>query len=205
MKKIKAFFRKLREWWKIPRARSIMILCFYALFFTAVFLYIDAMRPSSPGTKMDFWTSYETMDNYDYQMVIIEKGSTYHLSGTRFGKQDQFQVEETKERYQVEDHTIKGLPGTAELSERFSFSLLSLRPDRLGAILKNQKPTAEVIYQDGSKRQEYLLPSFEGLPSVTVTVRSKNDRIEELSLRDALHVTITYQNIGAIRSLQPFI
>ena len=207
MKKVKRIWQTLREWWKVPRYRSLMILGFYAIFFTGVFIYIDSIRPSyEQGLKKDPLTSYIEMNNYEYEYTIQEGEETYHLLGTRYQSKERFRLKETGEVYTVLNEQIQGEVGSTELNELFSFSLFSLTPKRLGTVLKEIEPITTTTYQDGITKKEYRVTEQAlGLSSidrvVTVTTLENRTHLFDITLESTISIHITYDNIDNIQGI----
>ncbi len=160
------FFKKLREYWKVPRYRSFIILGGYFVFFGCIFLYIHVMdsiqvRPISEASKkVDALTVLATMDNYEYSYEIEAVGisgvSHYTISGICYNGQDNFTI--LNDNFYVENDVIYSVDGVQEITDILPIDLLLIRPNQLYQALQGYQSANKVAYQNGEVKVTYMIP-----------------------------------------------
>ena len=163
-----AFFKKLREYWNVPRCRALMTLGGYFVFFGCIFLYIYIMdsiriRPSLEASKkVDALTFLSTMDNYEYSYEIESINSSgvasYAITGICYDGQDNFKI--LNDNFYVENNVIYSVDGGKKITDILPMDLLLLRPNQLYQYLQNYQSANKIQYQNGEEKITYTIPVF---------------------------------------------
>lgn len=164
-KKISIFWENFKKVWSNKRYRSIIILCFYLLFFCCVFLVlnIDSEPTTLPKKIEEVKTpleKYAEMTNYEFTLQIDERKDNKQATYTYNGKTDDGKTI-INEKYYLKDNVIyeiindqiKILPATL-----IDINIFKLRPSNLNYLLSLGELNYETKFADGSIERSYLVP-----------------------------------------------
>lgn len=157
-------FKKIREYWKIPRYRSLMTLGLYLLFFAVILLYIHFMsffdNPIEEKQEVNAVLTLATMDNYEYYYEIDSVGllgtSSYTISGIRYEDQDNFKI--GNDSFYVQDNIIYSVDENKQITDIVQIDLLLLRPNQIYEFLRNSMSANRIEYQNGEAKVTYSIP-----------------------------------------------
>lgn len=160
------YLKKLREYWQIPRYRSLITLGLYFAFFGIIFIYISIMDALPNNTlseipkEQDSRILFSTMNNYEYNYEIeaSNKSETFNfsVSGIRYDIYDNFKI--NSESFYVLDNIIYSSDGTKDITDIIKIDLLGLRPSRIYEALQYSIDTNKIEYQNGDVKVTYRVP-----------------------------------------------
>lgn len=224
-------FKKISEYWGIPRYRALIKLGLYLIFFGLIFLYLEVMSLLSSGSSsiedVDALDKFKTMNNYEYNYVletnILDKVYTVDVNGLRYDGKDLFEV--SNYDYYVENSIIYSDNHSVDITEVLPVDLLMFRPENLYSKLENSIDREVVEYQNGDKKVMYKIPVHEfnvgflqGInvdnEVVQITTYESNNEIYKLELDiynvmklvnpefESYTVLIEYSNINNIKDVE---
>lgn len=221
-------FKRIREYWKIPRYRALIKLGLYIFFFVIVLLYIRIMNLLSTRVEstpeVNAMVTFATMDNYEYYYEINSGISSYTISGIRYGNQDNFRI--GNDSFYVENNVIYSVDGLKDITNIIPIDLVLLRPERMYQFLQSSTDANKIEYQNGESKVTYIIPVTEfniiflqeidlsNTDVVEVTTYEKNHQIYKLDLNiynlmklldptlESYSIQITYDNINNIKSVE---
>ena len=163
MEEKKGFFTKLREYWKIPRYRSIIILGLYILGFASVFLYSSIANSNVTNYEeesVDPLTNLSIMDNYEYSYEVVAMTSNglsgYEINGIRYDNTDNFSI--LGNDFYIKDEVIYSKVADVDINKTVHFDLMMLRPDDIYEYLKASTLINKIEYETGEIKSIYELP-----------------------------------------------
>lgn len=224
--------KKIREYWKIPRYRSLMTLGLYLLFFAVILLYIHFMsffdNPIEEKQEVNAVLTLATMDNYEYYYEIDSVGllgtSSYTISGIRYEDQDNFKI--GNDSFYVQDNIIYSVDENKQITDIVQIDLLLLRPNQIYEFLRNSTSANRIEYQNGEAKVTYSIPVtmfniafLQGIDEtntdvVEITTYEKSNQIYQIDLNiynlmklvdsnfESYMVKITYANIDNIKKVE---
>ena len=227
-----SLFKKIREYWKIPRYRALITLGIYILFFVIIYLYIQIMNhlsgPSIEKVQVDPLIEYSSMDNYEYSYEIDVTGSletsSYVISGIRYDNQDNFKI--SNNSFYVQDNIIYSLDGVKNITDFVQIDLLLLLPNRIYDSLNYSTNTSKIEYQNGDAKVTYSIPVskfnvafLQGIDEtntdvVEVTMYEYDNQIYQIDLNlynlmklvdptlQGYSIKMTYTNINNIKNVE---
>ena len=224
-------FKKIHEYSKIPRYRSLMILGMYFLFFLIVIIYVKIMGMLSinvePENKIDALTYFRMMDNYEYSYVletnILDRVYTVDVDGIRYDDVDNFDA--SNYDFYVKDNIIYSSGHEMDIIDILPIDLLALRPNRLYEAINYSVDKNSIQYQDGDSKVTYKIPVskynaafLQGIEEsdevIEITTYESNGVIYKLELDiynlmklvnsefESYTVVIEYSNINNIESVE---
>lgn len=148
--------------WSNRRARAAIILTLYFFFFLFIIVSLRMRpdRPLSTQTKEDQnEVSFETMDNYEYDMTITYRSNTvantFTLSGTRYQEKHRLQTKDSLQPYYVKDDgiytVINGVESLTSLN--YGINLYRLNPTLFSSMIEEADLQSTIEYENGT---EYL-------------------------------------------------
>ncbi len=182
------FFAKLREWWQIPRYKSLIILGIYFVFFGLVMLYSTIIGSISSSDnempKVDATTRLSIMDNYEYEYDVEAITPTgvfgYSVSGIRYDDTDNFEV--LNNDFYIKDNIIYSVNENVDINSIVQFDLMLLRPDKIYEFLKLSTLTDKVEYEDGSIKYIYSIPVSDFNIAFLQEIDENNTDVVEITL-----------------------
>ena len=163
MEEKKGFFTKLREYWKIPRYKSLIILGLYILGFAFVFLYSNIAgfdRPLDDTPEVDPLVNLSTMDNYEYLYEVEAMTSNgisgYDITGVRYDSTDNFSI--LGNDFYIKDEVIYSKTENIDINKTVHFDLMMLRPDDIYEYIKSSTLINKIEYETGEVKTIYELP-----------------------------------------------
>ena len=163
MEEKKGFFTKLREYWKIPRYKSIIILSLYILGFAFVFLYSNIANSNVTDHEeesVDPLTNLSIMDNYEYlyEVEAITSGGiwSYDITGIRYDSTDNFSI--LGNDFYIKDEVIYSKTEDIDINKTVHFDLMMLRPDDIYEYIKASTLINKIEYETGEVKTIYELP-----------------------------------------------
>lgn len=159
------YLKKLREYWQIPRYRSLITLGLYFVFFGIIILYVSIMdslsRNSLTETKtQDSRILFSTMSNYEYNYEIEASNQSetfsFSVSGIRYDDYDNFKI--NNESFYVLDNIVYSNDGTKDITDIIKIDLLGLRPSRIYEALRYSVDASKIEYQNGDVKVTYKVP-----------------------------------------------
>lgn len=231
MEEKESFFTKLREYWKIPRYKSLIILGLYMFGFAALIIYsniVNNNRVIDDIPELDAITNLSTMDNYEYLYEVEARTSTgvsgYDITGIRYDDIDNFSI--IGNDFYVQDDVIYSKVDGVDINKMVHFDLMMLRPDDIYEYLKNSTLISKVEYESGEIKSIYTLPIkffnivyLDSIPTdnndvIEITIYEDSDYINKIEI-DILNImklvnsdlksyklNITYSNINNIKSVE---
>lgn len=226
------FFKTLKEYWKIPRYRALIMLGCYFLFFAFIYIYVYIMKMaaiSKPSLTVpkDSLAFFSTMDNYEYTYQIEvgdnEGISMHEVSGVRNQDVDNFRFE--NHLFYISNDIIYSSE-TKEIIDSFQLDLVKLRPDSLYSMLQYHNSFNKTEYKTGEIKKIYTVPIqnfnvafLEELPpdtvdTIEIVMYEKNNQIYKIEINllnlirlidDSVQkyvVLIEYQNINNISNIE---
>ncbi len=148
--------------WSNRRARAAIILTLYFFFFLFIIVSLR-MRPDRPISSQSAGdtneVSFETMDNYEYDMTITYRSNTvtntFTLSGTRYQEKHRLQTKDSLQPYYVKDDgiytVINGVESLTSLN--YGINLYRLNPTLFSSMIEEADLQSTIEYEDGI---EYL-------------------------------------------------
>lgn len=225
------FFKKLREYWKIPRYRSLITLGLYFLFFSIIILYANITNGISDNKlkekNVDSLTTFKNMDNYEYNYefnISSDELINYSISGIRYQKQDSFSV--MNNNFYVKDSIIYSLDSTKNIKDIINIDLLLIRPNYIYEFIGQSTSKNKIEYQSGESKIIYKIPvkifNIAFLPSidpnnieeVEIITYEKNNQIYQVDLNiynlmklvdyniTDYNIKINYSNINNIKNVE---
>ncbi len=148
--------------WANRRTRAAIILTFYFFFFLFIIVSLRMRpdRPLSTQAKEDQnEVSFETMDNYEYDMTITYRSNTvtntFTLSGTRYQEKHRLQTKDSLQPYYVKDDgiytVINGVESLTSLN--YGINLYRLNPTLFSSMIEEADLQSTIEYENGT---EYL-------------------------------------------------
>lgn len=148
--------------WSNRRARAAIILTLYFFFFLFIIVSLRMRpdRPLSTQAKEDQnEVSFETMDNYEYDMTITYRSNTvtntFTLSGTRYQEKHRLQTKDSLQPYYVKDDgiytVINGVESLTSLN--YGINLYRLNPTLFSSMIEEADLQSTIEYENGT---EYL-------------------------------------------------
>ena len=160
------YLKKLREYWKIPRYRSLITLGLYFAFFGIIIIYVSIMESLSSSAiseiskEQDSRILFSTMDNYEYNYEIEASNKletfSFSVSGIRYDVYDNFKI--NNESFYVLDNIIYSTDGTKEITDVIKIDLLGLRPNKIYEALQYSIDANKIEYQNGDAKVTYRIP-----------------------------------------------
>lgn len=163
--KISSFWESFKKIWMNKRYRSIIILCFYLVFFGCIFfiLNIEEEPTTLPKEVEKVKTSlekYSEMTNYEFTLKIDErkdnKEATYIYNGKTNNEvtiiNEKYYLKDNV-IYEIVDNQIKILSATL-----MDINVFKLRPSNVNYLLSLGELNYETKYADGSIEKSYLVP-----------------------------------------------
>lgn len=231
MEERKGFFTKLREYWQIPRYKSLIILGLYMFGFATLIIYsniVNNNRVIDDTPQLDAITNLSTMDNYEYLYEVEARTSTgvsgYDITGIRYDDIDNFSI--LGNDFYIQDDVIYSKVDGVDINKMVHFDLMMLRPDDIYEYLKDSTLISKVEYESGEIKSIYTLPIkffniayLDSIPTdnndvIEITVYEDSDYVNKIEI-DILNImklvnsdlksyklNITYSNINNIKSVE---
>lgn len=223
-------FKKLHEYWQIPRYRSLITLGLYLLFFATIILYANIMNGISDNKEekyIDPLTIFKNMNNYEYNYEInisSDELSSYTISGIRYQEQDNFQI--MNSNFYIRDNIIYSLDSTKDITDMIKIDLLLIRPNYIYEFLNRSTSKNKIEYQSGEEKVIYKVPvknfnvaflqsiDESNIEEVEITTYEKNNQIYQIDLNiynlmklvdsniNSYTIKINYSNINNIKSVE---
>ena len=154
--------------WSNRRVRAAITITLYFFFFLFIIVSLRMRpdRPLSTQAKEDQnEVSFETMDNYEYDMTITYRSNTvtntFTLSGTRYQEKHRLQTKDSLQPYYVKDDgiytVINGVESLTSLN--YGINLYRLNPTLFSSMIEEADLQSTIEYENGTeyceKRDEY--------------------------------------------------
>ncbi len=221
---MKNFIKKIKEFKKDPKKRSLYLLIVYGIFFIIVFIYIKSGQPSNTPIKYDnnSQTANENIENsqnkkeisnYEYTYEINKDNNLLKISGTYYDNKDNFKLD--SEDYNIKDYYIYSNT-TNELIVEFPISRLSY--NEIEKLLNNFDYNSKTEYKDGNISYEYIINNKDYKTFINDSndidgnikiIVNKKDYIEKLEIDlseyyniENYKIIINYANINNILKVE---
>ncbi len=213
MKKIKETFKIIRELWKHPKYHALIMLGFYFLFFfiLSIMIRTSKNREVTEPKIVNTLDNYTMMTSYEYDVnILLNDTDKVSLEGIKYKEINEFEDTITKNKYYFLDNQIMDKTTSEEIKDaRFFINLNSITVNNLVNILKNNKETKELKYNDGAIKKEYIINNITFsdcfIETFNIETNEKNNYISNIKLNfiynnNIYNVEINYKNINNIKS-----
>lgn len=213
MKKIKETFKIIRELWKHPKYHALIMLGFYFLFFfiLSIMIRTSKNREVTEPKIVNTLDNYTMMTSYEYDVnILLNDTDKVSLEGIKYKEINEFEDTITKNKYYFLDNQIMDKTTSEEIKDaRFFINLNSITVNNLVNILKNNKETKELKYNDGAIKKEYIINNITFsdcfIETLNIETNEKNNYISNIKLNfiynnNIYNVEINYKNINNIKS-----
>lgn len=213
MKKIKETFKIIRELWKHPKYHALIMLGFYFIFFfiLSIMIRTSKNREVTEPKIVNTLDNYTMMTSYEYDVnILLNDTDKVSLEGIKYKEINEFEDTITKNKYYFLDNQIMDKTTSEEIKDaRFFINLNSITVNNLVNILKNNKETKELKYNDGAIKKEYIINNITFsdcfIETLNIETNEKNNYISNIKLNfiynnNIYNVEINYKNINNIKS-----
>lgn len=217
MKKLKDYYVKFRELWKVPKYKGLIQLGFWFVFFFVIIVGIRMSNSNvSNSTKKETnkeVESKEEISNYTYNYQINRNDNIINIGGVFSNNNDQFYYNNQKYNYK------NGLYYLNDIETTFEYPMNEFQYKNISNLIKDKQYESKTEFKDGKIKYEYIIDSttyntfynkdYQTTGNILINVTKKDDNIINITLNlseyyldySIYQVIIDYNNVNNINSL----